>query len=120
MHAVLGCLLFAVSGGFVLSTYVDSLAGADEEVRKAGIAMGVSEGHKLIDRGRGRPEFGRGRTVIFVSVFAEPVRDQFAVLRPRRPLHLLPVAPAMNGASYTQRVKSRVSDLFYSIAINQM
>ncbi len=41
---MLGCVLYAVSSGFLLSTYLDSVKVEQEEdeVRKAGIAMGVS------------------------------------------------------------------------------
>ena len=79
----------------MLSTYsADSLSsGADEEVRKAGIAMGVCK--TLIDtclRLRGRSNM---RKCVWLHLFAEPVRDHRAVVRARRPLHLRAVAAAV-------------------------
>ena len=43
LHGLLGCVMYAVTGGFLLSTYVDSDAALlEDDVRSAGIAMGVS------------------------------------------------------------------------------
>ncbi len=87
LHCFIGMVLFLVSGVFVLTTYRDPFA--EEEVRKAGIALGVT---MLYHEFMLKLHFKMTHLSASATEF---MCCECPVLRPGHVFHLLKVAPAM-------------------------